>query len=180
MRAFKSLGKTTLFADGNYLANPRDTNGTPSLIVGLGRSGVKGPDGKPLSYEEIVSSEQFKKNAYAASDTPNYRRMQNSVPDQYLVRAGVGYSAWENVGITAALRIEGLQRYDLIGESNGFRRPGRQISIEPGVSYSDGRGTWTLNVPIAVRQNRFPDPYTRSRGDATFPDYIVLMGYSRR
>jgi peroxiredoxin len=35
-------------------------------------------------------------------------------------------------------------------------------------------------VPIGYYRNRFPNPYTGNRGDATFPKYIVLASYGYR
>jgi hypothetical protein len=85
-------------------------------------------------------------------------------------------------GFAASLawRAEGLPRYDLIGESHGFRRPGVEMFIEPGFSYALGPNVWSVQVPIAYYRNRFPNPYTGNAGDATFPNYIFLASFSRR
>ena len=72
------------------------------------------------------------------------------------------------MGASIAWRAEGLRRYDLIGRSDGFRRPGVEMFVEPGVTYSSGRNSISVNVPIAFYRNRKPDPYTGARGDATF------------
>ena len=153
LQGFRRAGKATLFASGTYLMNPRDTNGTPSILVGLG---VANP-------------------AFAAEGI-----LVNSVPDQYLVRLGVAAPLGKNVGVSAAYRVEGLPRYDLIGDSHGWRRPGYEMFIEPGITYSKGPATWSLNVPIGFYRNREPNPYSGREGDATFPDYIFLTGLSYR
>lgn len=142
-----------LFGSGSYLANPRNTNGTPSLVVARG--------GPPPS-------------------AANFDRLVNSVPDQYMSRVGGTVRVWRGIAGTVAWRVEGLRRYDLFGESHGFRRPGTSMFIEPGLSYSRGSGTFTLNVPLAYYYNRRPDPYTGLAGDATFPRQIFLTSYSRR
>jgi hypothetical protein len=154
VQAFQRWRKATLFASGTYLANPRDTNGTPSIIVGLGAA-------TPALAQEGV--------------------LVNSVPDQYLVRLGgvvpLGKSGF---GAGLAYRVEGLPRYDLIGKSHGWRRPGYEMFVEPGLSYSQGSSTFSLNVPIGFFRNRLKNPYSGRPGDATFPDFIVLTGISYR
>src|SRR6185295_19639070 len=152
VQAFRQFSKATLFASGTYLANPRDTNGTPSIIVGLGAA-------SPALAQEGV--------------------LVNSVPDQYLVRLGaVAPLGKSGFGASLAYRVEGLPRYDLIGDSHGWRRPGYEMFAEPGLVYSKGSSTWSLNTPIGFYRNRRPNPYSGRPGDATFPDFIVLTGLS--
>lgn len=105
----------------------------------------------------------------------------NSVPDQFMARLG-GAVPIGRTGFVGSLawRVEGLPRYDLIGKSHGFRRPGVAMFVEPGVSYAKGRQIYAFQVPIAHYRNRFPNPYTGARGDATFPDYIFLASYGYR
>src|SRR5207245_2535810 len=55
-----------------------------------------------------------------------------------------------------------------------------EMFVEPGLSYSKGRTNISVNLPIGYYRNRKPDPYTGSRGDATFPKYIALVNYSTR
>ncbi len=150
---FWKVKRLFLFGSGSYLANPRNTNGTPSLIVARG-----GPPPAASSFDKLV----------------------NSVPDQYLARAGGTVPVWRGIAGTIAWRMEGLKRYDLFGASNGFRRPGTSMFVEPGVSYSRGTNTFTLNVPIAYYRIRRPDPNTGLAGDATFPRQVFLTSYSRR
>lgn len=151
VQGFKRVKRALIFGSANYLANPRDTNGTPSVIVGLGRA-----------------------------NPANAGRQVNSVPDQYLVRIGAGISVWRGLAVSAAWRVEGLRRYDLLGRSDGFRRPGTEMFIEPGVSYTIGGSTWAFNLPRAFYRIRRSDPYTGALGDATFPQWIALASYSYR
>ena len=112
--------------------------------------------------------------------TGNADRFYNSVPDQYMVRLGAA-TPIGRTGLAAmvAWRAEGLPRYDLVGGSHGFRRPGVEMFIEPGVSYAKGSQVYSFQMPIGYYRNRFPDPYTGAAGDATFPNYIFLasVGY---
>lgn len=142
-----------VFGSGSYLANPKNETNTPSLIVARG--------GAPP----------------AAS---NFDKLVNSVPDQYLARIGVTMHAWRGFAGTVAWRAEGLKRYDLFGKSNGFRRPGGSMFVEPGVSFTHGTSTISFNVPLAYYYIRRPDPNTGLEGDATFPRHIFLTSYSYR
>ena len=85
-----------------------------------------------------------------------------------------------SMALSLGFRIEGLPRYDLFGDSHGWRRPGYETFIEPGILYSHGRSTWSLYVPKGLVRNRRPNPYSGAPGDATFPDYILLFGYAYR
>jgi hypothetical protein len=155
IQGFRRVGvRGQIFASGSYLANPRDTNGTPSLTVSRLPPGVPPP---------------------ANSD-----RLVNSVPDQYLVRAGAAYAVTRRIGVMGAYRLEGQRRYDLFGQSHGFRRPGVAMFVEPGVSVNTGPGAVWMALPISFYVNRKPDPYTGNQGDATFPKVIFLAGYQFR
>jgi hypothetical protein len=149
---FRRVKAGIVFGSATYLANPGDTNATPSILVGLGRGATAGS------------------------------RYFNSVPDQYLVRVGgaVPVPSVKGLSVSGALRMEGLKRYDLFGRSDGFRRPGFELFLEPGIAYSRGRQSLSFNFPIGIHANRLPDPYTGAAGDATFPGYIALANYSIR
>ena len=89
-----------------------------------------------------------------------------SETDQYVARVGASYAgkSWKGFGASLGGRLEGVPVEDLIGDSNGFRRPGYAISIEPGLSYSRGAYTFSLAVPYALYRNR-----TRSVADRLVP-----------
>lgn len=109
-----------------------------------------------------------------------------SVADQYLARVGIArpIPKTRQWAYTLGWRIEGVPVRDLIGKSNGFRRPGYGMAIEPGVQYFRPRETWSVTVPIAAGRNRkrsVSDILVGSRGgDAAFADYMILVGYTRR
>ena len=151
LQGYMAWKRVSWYASGTYLVNPRDTNGAPSIVVGLGFGG--NPAFAPLA--------------------------ENTVPDQYLLRTGALFPVGKTkLGLNLGFRMEGLPRYDLIGDSHGFRRPGYETFLEPGFVYTIGRQTLSLYVPIGLVQNRLPNPYTGAAGDATFPEYIILAGYS--
>jgi hypothetical protein len=108
-----------------------------------------------------------------------------SVADQYIARAGVIVPVPKVRGLSASFggRIEGVPVRDIIGKSNGFRRPGYAISVEPGVNWVRPREVWSVSVPIAVERNRrrsVSDIIDNRHGDAAFADYLIIVGYARR
>jgi len=108
-----------------------------------------------------------------------------SVADQYLVRLGVVLPFPKVRGLAFSIggRGEGVPARDILGKSDGFRRPGYAIDIEPGFIYSRGRDTWSFSLPFPVRRNRIrsvPDIIDNRHGDAAFADYVILVGYSHR
>ena len=106
-QGFSRMGPTFLYGSANYLINPRNTNDTASVLVGLGVPSAAVP-----------------------------LRNVNSVPDQFVLRAGIGVPVYKGLGASIAYRMEGVPRYDLIGRSDGFRRPGDEMFIEPGISHA--------------------------------------------
>jgi len=154
LQGYKALKRVTFFGSGTYLASPKNTTGEPSIVVGLG-----------------------------VASPANVRIQENSAVDNYLLRAGAVFPVKESgFAMSLAFRMEGLPRYDLIGDNLGFRRPGYETFIEPGFIYNLGRQTLSLYVPIGLVQNRLKNPSDTGgqAGDATFPEYIILAGYSYR
>jgi len=150
--AFKTIGKFTGFMTAEYLINPRDTNNTPSILVSLGI-------------------------------TPSLNQLyeaHNTVQDQYLFKIGVAYQLTESLSISVAGRVEGVPVRDLIGRSDGFRRPGDASFIESGIIWnSPSFGSFSASVPVTITRDRAADSFGNP-GDATFADYIILVGYSYR
>jgi hypothetical protein len=110
-----------------------------------------------------------------------------SVPDQYMLRGGVNFTAAKRYSISAGLRYECVPSEDAIGGSNGFRRPGYILSFEPAVTYQLRRATLFASVPIALERNRVqsvPDKIRTelsgnyTKGDAAFADYLINIGCS--
>ncbi|TDN83828.1 hypothetical protein DET49_12027 [Salegentibacter sp. 24] len=112
-----------------------------------------------------------------------------SVPDQFALRAGLGYSLSQSFSASLGARFEGVPVEDVIGGSDGFRRPGNVLSIDPGVSFMHNKFSVNLNVPVALRRQR-PQSVTDletqivtgepRNGDAAFADYLINLGISYR
>lgn len=109
-----------------------------------------------------------------------------SVTDQYLARGGISHAVPRVPGLVVTFggRWEGVPVRDLIGKSNGFRRPGYAISADPGFLYGRWGYVFSCNVPWAVERNRrrsVPDIANGVHtGDAAFADYILVLGFSKR
>lgn len=108
-----------------------------------------------------------------------------SVSDQYLFRGGMTrlIPGARRLAFVAGIRMEGVPVRDLIGRSNGFRRPGYALSADPGLMWAFHGYTFGFNVPWAIRRDRkrsVPDISNGIHGDAAFADYSVIIGVSRR
>ena len=142
-----------------YLSNPRDQNGISNAHGGT----------------------------VSASSLANGSNVM-SVPDQYMVRAGVSFQ-FDRLNVSAGMRDDCLPVHDLIGLSDGFRRPGYIISAEPGVTYVFNKVSLYSYVPIALVRNRtqsVPDKITTAltgnytHGDAAFANCVVNIGANIR
>jgi hypothetical protein len=158
LNAYYNLSKK-ISAYGNlyYLVSPREQNG-----VSTARGGA--PSASSLLNGSSVMS----------------------VPDQYMIRAGLNFTE-KNLTFSLGIKDECLPVHDLIGGSNGFRRPGYIISAEPGISYNLKRINLYAYVPFALQRNRTQSVAdkittkitgTYTQGDAAFADYTVNVGMS--
>lgn len=108
-----------------------------------------------------------------------------SVPDQYLARGGFSYGLVPSWGLAVSLggRIEGVPVKDFFGDSDGFRRPGFAVSIEPGISFMKNKWSASVFAPVALYRNReqsVPDMRTNRHGDAAFADFVILASLARQ
>lgn len=107
-----------------------------------------------------------------------------SATDQYLWRGGFSHPVPKIYGLALSIggRMEGVPVRDAFGSSNGFRRPGYVISIEPGLMYARGRNAFNVSGPWAMERNRktsVTDYANHIHGDAAFSDYTVIASYTR-
>jgi len=159
LNAFYNPGmKTSIYANFFYLINPREHNG-----VSTARGGTS-----------------------STSSIQNGSDVM-SVPDQYMIRAGLSYSPGHKSTLSIGLREECIPVRDLVGGSNGFRRPGYIISLEPSFAFHFKRSSAFISVPVALVRNRtqsVPDKIRTdltgnyTQGDAAFADYLISAGFS--
>lgn len=110
-----------------------------------------------------------------------------SAADEYLWRGGfsrpvTGVKPLRGLALSIGGRMEGVPVRDAFGKSDGFRRPGYVISIEPGMMYEHGHYMVYGSGPWAMERNRktsVTDFANHSHGDAAFADYTVIAGLSR-
>lgn len=105
-----------------------------------------------------------------------------SIPDAYMARGGFDYQveAVQGLSLTIGARIEGVPGTDAFGGNRGSRRPGFATSIEPGFTFSKGRYSGALTVPIAVHRNRTTTFGSLRAGDAAFADYTINLSLSMK
>ena len=134
-----------------YLSNPREQNGVRTYRETLR---------KTLANEAIAS-----------------------VPDQYMLRGGFNYAFNNAKGLSLALgaKLEGIPVHDLVGGSEGFRRPGYIWSVEPALTYQVSKLNFFFSMPFAVVRNRTQSVTDiensivagkHVQGDAAFADYV--------
>ena len=145
----------SLYGNFYYLINPREQNGTAYTAGKI-----------PAPIDSLADN------------------IILSVPDQFSMRTGVYYNI-KNWAFSAGIRNEGSPVKDLIGGSNGTRRPGHNLSVEPGVLYKMKKVSIYAYVPFivdrSIRQN-VPDKfktnyngvYTVSPGGSG--DYQLFLG----
>lgn len=137
----------------------------------------------------LSASAAYLINPANTNGVPTYRGRVSesifSVPDLYLLRLGAAMPVLPKYGIALSIagRMEGVPVHDLFGKSDGFRRPGYGISIEPGIIFAWRSHVFTMNTPVALKRNRLrsvTDIQDNTAGDAAFADNLWIFGYSRR
>ncbi len=154
VQAFRQVGTGTVFFSGVYLANPRGQNNTLSPPAFLNPNGP--------------------------SAVPAFQRF-NTVPDQYVARLGWSHPVPDVRGLNVILagRLEGVPTEDFIGKTEGFRRPGYSIAVEPGLLYSTGRTVFSITFPVVTQRNiRAQIPGVPR--DSTFADYSIIASVTHR
>jgi hypothetical protein len=108
-----------------------------------------------------------------------------SVPDVYSARVGITYQLPFAPVVALGLggRIDGIPVRDLIGSSDGFRRPAVIGYVDPAITLSLGGNTVTVNVPVRAYADFRPGPIDRDFGFAGGGDlakYLFFVGIDRR
>ncbi|MFQ5684693.1 MAG: hypothetical protein ACE5HC_15665 [Candidatus Binatia bacterium] len=107
-----------------------------------------------------------------------------SVPDQYGARAGFSFPVWpdKRLSLSAGGRVSGVPMTDLIGGSDGFRRPGYVVAFEPSVTWSTAANILTVSAPIALKRSILTSKLDASLGIQTAggqAGFLLLASYSR-
>jgi hypothetical protein len=145
----------SLYGNFYYLTNPREQNGTAFTAGRI-----------PARIDSLANS------------------FVVSVPDQYSLRAGLNFNI-KDWAFSIGLRDEGIPVHDLFGGSEGLRKPGYNVSIEPGIVYKMKKTAFYAYVPFIItreiKQNvpekfktQYAGVYTASTGGSG--DYQVFAG----
>lgn len=173
-------------ADGSIVAHPVDQSielgdgGWGVILQGQAyrRVGARGFAYATGSY--LLSPRNQSDVTRAPAGQPN-ATVRISVPDVYTARVGVMYGVLRDQGLSVSLgaRVDGIPYHDRIGQSDGFRRPGYIVFVDPGVTLVRGPNSVTVNTPIRsmVRLSRALTP-TRGAGDLAA--VLFFVGYTRR
>lgn len=106
-----------------------------------------------------------------------------SSPDQYGARLGLSYLLNHRFNFGLGGLIEGVPSTDLIGNSEGYRRPGYAVSAEPSIGFNHKNWNFNFSIPVALYRNRVKsvwDKETGRHGDADFADYSINLSVSYR
>lgn len=192
MYAWRQIApKTTVYLQGFYLFNPENVNGV-STETGLVRPKTVKALKTAAAAGDATAQARLAKAQDLGYDAFNSLEDVMSIGDQYLGRGGIQYVLVPSWGLTLSLgaRIEGVPVEDLIGDTDGFRRPGYTVSIEPGISLTKGRFSAGVYAPVAMYRNREASVADERwgeitglgtvPGDAAFADYVILVSVGMR
>jgi hypothetical protein len=105
-----------------------------------------------------------------------------SVPDQFGLQGGFNVGLGD-FSLRSGLRYDGMPVNDLIGKSDGFRRPGSILYFDPGIMWSDLVNTLNLSVPFALHRSIRTSNLHKELGVQTaggLADFLIIVGYTRR
>lgn len=114
-----------------------------------------------------------------------YSTIHVSIPDVYHARVGAAHRVSPRGGLVASLgaRIDGIPLRDLVGRSDGFRRPVVLGYLDAGLTISRGRSAVTVNVPIRIYEDFRPSLVDRQLGTAGGGDlakYLLFTDFRFR
>lgn len=183
--------RLSAFLQGFYLFNPENVNGVPTRTGFVRSKTIENIRARAAAGD--ARFQQYLENATALGYN-NETALEDvmSIADQYLARGGLAVSLIPKWGISLSLagRIEGVPVEDALGDTDGFRRPGYTVSIEPGMGWMRGRWSAQVLAPVALYRNRqasvADERYGRITGlgtvpgDAAFADFTIIANLAYR
>jgi hypothetical protein len=132
------------------------------------------------AFQRIVKNTFAYANATYLFNPEGQNSIGNSIWDAYVARLGLQYAIWPAQGLALSVggRIEGVPPEDALGVTEGRRRPGYAISVEPGISWTYKRISLNVTAPVALV--RYRQDYMDRQGDAAFADFIILSSVTYR
>lgn len=119
------------------------------------------------------------------SPTGSLASVHVSIPDVFNASAGLSFDVSRRHGLAASLsgRIDGIPTRDLVGRSDGFRRPVVLGYLEPSLTLTRGRRTVRLNAAARIYEDFRPSLIDRQLGSAGGGDlarYLLFAAYQIR
>ncbi len=111
---------------------------------------------------------------------------QVGVPDTYSGRLGLAYLLPVPKGLAVSVggRINGVTIRDLIGGGDLYwRRPGYEVYVEPGLSWTSGPNIASVSVPVRVYQMKLDSLLDISKNrhiGSDFAPFLVIASYAYR
>ena len=110
-----------------------------------------------------------------------------SVPDSYSMSVGAAFAVFPEQDLSVSLggRMDGTPLHDLLGGGDDVtaKRTFQVEYIDPGATWSHGKDSFTLSVPVRLHVNRFQSLQER-KNELTpgggFAKYLVFASYSHR
>ena len=170
----------------------RIKNGVPTLTNEYNDQSIQPGDGgwgiilEAQGFQKIVGNLfAYAQASYLISPQEKNEATGYSTPDTYLLRGGLSYAVWPSHGLALSLgwRMEGVMVRDWFGGSEGSRRPGYSMSIEPGITWVHKKWAMSVTAPVAVERNRqwsVQDMRRGRQGDAAFADFIITSSIAYR
>lgn len=173
-------GKTTFFVDQSIQLG----DGGWGVILQANGFRELFKNGYGYGSGSYLISPRNQTSVYQGQSGP-YSKVQVSVPDVYNARGGLSYvlSPAKGVAISLGGRIDGIPLRDLVGGSDGFRRPAIIGYIEPGVGFTRGRETVSVSVPVRAYANFRPSLIDRELGNSGGGDLarkVLFANYQHR
>ncbi len=174
----------TLSTEDGDIVGPIDESaqlGTGGWDILLRAQGTAHIDGPFFAY----ASGYYGMSLNEHTDVLNFGALRG-VPDTYSGRLGGAYllRALEGVVVSLGGRINGVTVTDLVGGGDLYwRRPGYVIYVEPGLTWTLGRNTASLSVPVrayANKQDSLLDQSLDRHIGGSFASYLLLASFARR
>lgn len=138
-------------------------------------------------YTYIYANGSYMVSPKAQSAAVAFSTVHWSVPDSYSMSGGAAFSVLPDQGLSVSLggRLDGTPLRDLIGggDDNTVKRTFQVVFVDPGATWSHGKDSFTLSVPVRVHVNRFQSVTERkfnAPGAGGFAKYLVFASYSHR
>lgn len=194
-----SLGLGLKAPTGRTLAPTTDWTATGATVPSTAPPTIQTGDGGWAILPSVQAFHELGKHTYlyangsymvspkAQSAAVAFSTVHWSVPDSYSMSAGAAFLVLPDQGLSVSLggRLDGTPLRDLIGggDDNTVKRTFQVVFVDPGATWSHGKDSFTLSVPVRVHVNRFQSVTERkfnAPGAGGFAKYLVFASYSHR